>query len=238
MLSPLVYAKLYEVVRSAPDADVLEIGAGRGAATVVIAQALIDSGKRSKVVAVEKFSGGSNVDFGGREENLRRVRDVFEEFGVSGRVELFPYHLTAENLEELEAMISTRDLSVLMIDADGRLDVHVPLLWRRIPPGAPLVLDDYNESYAFEERSERYPLGRTKELTCFRLVNKLVELGYLEIDTVIDHTVFARKRNRPRFDASDVDLLHEQVRGVEREYEAWRAQGSSAPGAGCDPDTC
>ena len=149
MLSPKVYARIYEATMRGPDLDVLEIGAARGAATIVIAKALMSSEKRAKVVAVEKFSGGSNVDFGGKDENLARIRALFDFYGVTHKVTIFAHYLTGENAEEVKALISTEQIGLLLIDADGRLDVSpkgdgpgfvlqrgaVAGAFRAIPPG-------------------------------------------------------------------------------------------------------
>ena len=221
MLSPKVYARIYEATMRGPDLDVLEIGAARGAATIVIAKALLSSEKRAKVVAVEKFSGGSNVDFGGKDENLVRIRALFDFYGVTDKVTIFAHYLTGANVEEVKALISTEQIGLLLIDADGRLDVHLPLVWSRLSSDCPIILDDYRENYDFAVRSERFPLGRTKELTCFRLVNRLRDLGYLKIESIVSNTVFARKARSGSFSESDRTALREEVSSVEREYEAW-----------------
>lgn len=122
MLSPKVYARIYEKVSAAPDSDVIEIGSGRGAGTVVIATALKESGKAGKVVAVEKFEGGSNVGFGTRDENIRRVHTLFEQFGVDDRIAIFPDYLDSDNIEGLMSLVSGGPINCVVIDADGRLN--------------------------------------------------------------------------------------------------------------------
>jgi hypothetical protein len=200
--------------------------------TVVLASAMIDSGKHAKVIAVEKFAGGSNVEFGSKDENLAKIRSLFDAYGVSDRVVLFAEYLTEANAEELQALISTEQVGLLMVDADGRLDVHLPLIWSRLAPHCSIVLDDYRERHEFAVRSEKHPQGRTKELLCFRLVNKLQELGYIEIERVLGNTVFARKARSDVFGADDRAALREEVSSVEREYAAWLAQARAGPSSG------
>jgi hypothetical protein len=112
-----------------------------------------------------------------------------------------------------------------VIDADGRLDVYLPSLWRYLSSDCPIVLDDYEESHDFRPVSDKYPLGKTKQLTCFRLVNRIVELGYLKIETIIGNTVFARRARDGGFKESDLDELRECVEGVRDEYRQWAAAG-------------
>jgi predicted O-methyltransferase YrrM len=229
MLSPRVYARIYERVRATPDLDVLEIGSGRGAGTVVIAKALKDAGKTAKVIAVEKFEGGSNVAFGTKDENLLRVHDLFEHFSVTDKITIFPEYLSGSNIRHLVSLISDERLSCVVIDADGRLNVYLPALWEHLSDDCEIILDDYRESYDFREKSEQYPLGHTKELLCYRLVNRLVELGYIKIDKVVESTVFARKGSKQTISDADLAALDEQAASVERDHEQWlRNRGGSA----------
>ena len=236
MLSPRVYATIYRRVVEAPDNDVVEIGSGRGAGTVVIARALKASGKQSKVIAVEKFEGGSNIGFGSKDENLARIHNIFDEFGVSDRIEIFPEYLTADNVGRLGNLIGTERLSCVVIDADGRLDIYLPALWPYLSDGCVIILDDYRENYSFREKSAQYPLGHTKELLCFRLVNKLVELGHLQVDELIDATIFARKRDHALMRDADLAALREQVESVEREHALWLRGHLAAGSRGHGPD--
>ena len=86
MLPAHVYAELYNVARKAPDLDIVEVGAGGGAGSVSIALALVDAGKSSHLITVEKCEGGSRSKYGGRNENLLWLEQVFKDFGVADRI--------------------------------------------------------------------------------------------------------------------------------------------------------
>jgi len=230
MMPRSVYAKLYRLARRQPEGDVLEIGAGRGAGTLALALGLKHAKKRSKVVAVERFAGGSNVDFGSKDENLVRIRTLLRRYGVEEKVTLFPAFLCEDNLDQLTRLLESELLGLLVIDADGRLDFYLPALWSRLSVNTPIVLDDYRESYHFGHKSERHPLGRTKQLTCFRLVNRLVALGFLEIDLVKRDTVFARKATSAPFQPADIETLRREVASVQHDYEQWLARQATDRG--------
>ena len=218
-----VYVELYRLAKRVPAGAVLEIGAGRGAGTLSLAMGLRDSRKSSKVIAVEKFDGGSNVDFGGKQDNIERIRRLFRRYGVEDRVSLFAEYLKTENFGQLRALIPGDEIAMVVIDADGRLDVHLPLLWQSLARDCPIVLDDYEESRDFRPLSDKYPLGKTKQLTCFRLVNRIVDLGYLKVDRILGHTVFAHRARDGAFTERDRNELRACVEGVRDEYRRWAA---------------
>ena len=69
MLNPKTYKALYEEVRALPDLPFVEVGAASGAGTISIGWAFADSGKRAKILSVEKCEGGSRTRYGGYSDN-------------------------------------------------------------------------------------------------------------------------------------------------------------------------
>lgn len=223
MLSSEVYFNAYREARKVKELDILEIGAARGAGSVSLALGIKESKSSSKLISVEKFDGGSNIEFGNKNANLENIRKLFNQYGVSDIIEVFPEYLEYSNFEKLKSKITTSEIGLLMIDADGRLDIFLPMLWDMIPEGTTIILDDYKENYKFRVKSDRYPQGRTKELTCYRLLNELIRMNKLFKTKLIDATMFTTKTGGA-FSQTELQRLAEIVEGVRAEYGEWLAK--------------
>lgn len=217
MLAPHVYREMYERVRALPDLDIVEIGGAHGAGSIAIAWALLDSGKTSKVITVEKCEGGSRSDFGDKAENLDTIVANLHAFGVADKVDLFPHYLNEENTDNLIAKIDTPQLAGLILDADGRLDRDFKLLWERLAPGALIIVDDYDNRPEYKAIDERNPDGGTKKVLTYRLLNQLETWGLFERDQLIGDTLFGQKPANADFSQFDEDALARIVDDVETE---------------------
>lgn len=104
MLSPRVYETIYRRLRDLPeDGAVLEIGAAKGAATITLAWAMIESGKRGEVVAVEKCEGGSWRD-SPQAANRARLEGNLRAAGVADRVRLVVDWVVPERVAEIRRL--------------------------------------------------------------------------------------------------------------------------------------
>ena len=77
MLSLKVYQRLYDLVCKLPDLDIVEVGGASGTGSIAIATAMRDSGKKNKLIAIEKCEGGSRIEEGSYSENLRQIKTNF-----------------------------------------------------------------------------------------------------------------------------------------------------------------
>lgn len=221
MLEPAVYHRIYREVRALPDLDIVEVGGASGAASVAVFWAMRDSGKRSQLIVVEKCEGGSRIQFGGREENLRRLQGHFEAFGAAGSIVLYPHALTFESGSEVQALIRTREIAAFLHDADGRIDRDFFLFWPRLRAGGLIVIDDFYDVPEFKPPSPRYPDGGTKSLLTFRLLNQFTEWGLFDPTRKVRTTMFGRKppaADFGRFDLAVCDRIRAQV---EQEHVAY-----------------
>jgi predicted O-methyltransferase YrrM len=226
MLQPGTYRALYDAIYRAPEGDILEVGAAAGAGSIVMAWALADAGRDSKVVSVEKCEGGSRLDFGDRDSNYARLMANLRAFGAVERVDLFPHYLTGENAGDLVARFDTPRLGGLVLDADGRLDRDFRLMWPRLSPGAPIVVDDYENYATYEPRTSRMPDGGMKKLLTYRLLNQLEDWGLFVRDRQLGDTVFGHKPMHDDFSAFDRAALERIVSTLDEEYR--RRVGSQA----------
>ena len=222
MLPVKTYAAIYDTIYDAPDLDVVEVGGGSGAGSVTIAKALVESGKSANVIVVEKCEGGSRTQFGNRVDNLEYLETVFEKFGVSHRVRLFPEHLTYENGDQVKSMIRSDKISCLILDADGRIDRDIFLFWELLVDEGSIIIDDYIDRKRFRPISERYPRGGTKEITTFRLTNQFTEWGLIEPVTQIGHTLFCKKPKNARFSTFDIAKVTQIIDQIWEEYKVDR----------------
>lgn len=211
-----VYSGLYDRVKTAPDLDILEIGPYRGASTIAMAWAMQDSGKKSRIVTVEKADGGQWHDPGhGHSENIAVLTSNLARQGVADRVTVFPDRVTDENRSEIVGLLGTDQLAALVHDADGHIDRDFRLFWRLVRPGGLIVIDDYRETpEKFQRPDERRPQGGIKGPLTFRLLNQFIEWGLFEPDEVIGETIFGSKpvgADFARFDQETCDAIHRSV---------------------------
>ena len=217
MLSPSTYRLIYNTVRALPDLPIVEIGGAAGAGSIALAWALQDSGKKSKVVAIEKCDGGSRSNYGGYDENLKIIQDNFRRFGVEERIVLYPHGLSFENGHEMADLIETDEIAAFFHDADGRLDRDFYLFWPRLRPGGLIIVDDYEEKTSnFQAISKLHPTGGAKHLTTFRLLNQMIDWGLFQIDSIKGNTVLGYKPASADFSRFDMRICQKIIRDVQR----------------------
>ncbi len=202
MLPLAVYERLYHEVVALPDADILEIGAAAGTASITIAWAMRDSQKRSKLVIAEKCQGGSRDRYGTREQNLARLEHNLRRFGVADRIRLFPHHVTFENAGQLLALCESEYLAALVLDADGRIHRDFHAFWPRLCEQALIVVDDY------------HPSASRKHERTWRLLNCMIEWGLIEPIEVVGDTYFGRKPSGATMDRFDLEHCRRIVEEV------------------------
>lgn len=225
MLSPDVYREFYQRVKALPDYDILEIGGAHGAGSISMAWGLIDSGKSSKVITVEKCEGGSRSDFGGRSENLDTIVANLKAFGVDHKVDLFPHFLTEKNANKVVKKIDTKHLAALVMDADGRLDRDFKFFWDRLMPGGLIIVDDYDNVPEFTKVNARSPDGGTKKVMTYRLLNQLEDWGLFEREILIGDTLFGKKPLNSDFSKFNPKVMEKLIVELERERDAFLQKG-------------
>lgn len=216
------YRSLYRTVQRASGDVFVEIGAGSGTSTVVIAQALVSKGGASTLISAEKFEGGHYSDFGERDDNITRFHQLLDRFQVRDRVTVFPHYVTEETVGDLRNLVGDQRLMGIFIDADGRIDRLLPSIWGLLPKDAPIVFDDYsNDIKWFRPVSNRYPQGGSKHLRCYRMVHTLEKLGLIRIDEIVYGTVFTTKISDRDMGEDDLESLGNTNKSVDKVYAQW-----------------
>jgi hypothetical protein len=207
LLSPEVYAEIYATFRSVSHSDVVEIGGASGSASIAIGWALKEGRRNAKLVVVEKCEGGTRTKFGNYDANLMRFWNAISRNGVRKYIDLVPEYLTFENGNQVLSKVTTEHIGGLMIDADGHIHRDFWLFWRRLAPGAPIVIDDYHES-----------LGPKHALT-FALLTQMIRWGMIVERKIVSTTFFGSKGTDDSFAKFDLGICEEIVASVCRDWK-------------------
>jgi hypothetical protein len=136
MLPPAVYKKIYEIARTG--GLIIEVGTALGAATVALALGLRDSGKPGRVVTFDPMTGGPMRSLSNPERRADVVRSNLDYFEAADCVDI----VTKTLPEGVFALGKDEPISVLMLDADGRIDRDLLTVRSRLRTGTKLIIDD------------------------------------------------------------------------------------------------
>jgi len=208
-----VYAEIYRIVRKLPDYDIVEVGAATGAASIVIAKAMQDSGKKSRLIAVEKCEGGSREKIGDYAANLRLLEDNLRKFKVDDKVVLFPHRIGLKSAQ-ITALIKTGKIAAFIYDADGKIYRDFDLFWPLLIPGGAIIIDDYAKIAASN------PVTDIKREMTNILVEKMIEWGLFKKVALIHATIFGIKPINADFSKFDLNLCQEIGCEYQRRFDA------------------
>ena len=216
MLAPGIYKEIYESLYKLPDLDVVEVGGAAGSGSISAAWGMLESGKKSHLIVIERCEGGSRARYGDYNTNLQIILDNFRKFGVLDQIVLFPYNLTFENQVEAKALIQTPQIAGLVHDADGRLDRDFAIFYPLLTDNGLIIVDDY-ENIPLNRRQTG---GDTKKLITYRLLNQLLDWELVKIDKVMGNTVFGHKPIGADFSRFSLERCAEIVRTTQNERAA------------------
>jgi len=192
MLRGEIYSKLYSYAFDINAGNIIEVGSAHGAGTVSLALGVKESGGSATVVGVEKGEGGSRSRYGSKEDNISTLASNVEKYDVEDYVDLVDRRLNVE--DGLPADITERvPFSLVVLDADGRLNRDFKLLYEHILPGSVIVIDDYAPMREYREPTERRPAGGGKHYRTLTYANHLLDEGYLNKYATFDGTLIATK---------------------------------------------
>lgn len=194
MLSERVYQRIYETARDAPSGSFVEVGAAHGAGTVTLAHALRDGGRHNaKVYSFEKIVGGSREKFGDFEQNRKIIEDNISKFDLTDTIEMIFGDVGAEHVR----VAADEPISLLMLDADGRLDRDFGFFFDRLAPSAPIIIDDVSCHVRAKCLSKTFETHHLRIDQKHRISDLLVGLfrhhGLIEGE-MVDSTFFGYKR--------------------------------------------
>jgi predicted O-methyltransferase YrrM len=172
----------------------VEVGTAHGAATVALAAGAAEGGQPFRMVTVDPFGGplSSRAAHGSPTDNMRIVESNLARFGVAEHVEI-----VRGTVDDLVRRDDINDVSVLVIDADGRIDRDLYALYDRLAPGCTIVLDDVDGPIYLAEIGGRRILAQKHRLGAL-LARAFIDAGVLRDEERLHATGFYRLGDAPR----------------------------------------
>lgn len=192
MLPIEVYLRLYDIGRSIGGGVMIEVGTAHGAATIALALGAKSAGHAFKIITVDPFGGAlsSRSQYGSVSDNVNIVRRNFAAFDVADHIEIIVG--TSADLPSDEIA----GASFLMIDADGRIDRDLALIYDHLAPDATIVLDDIDDATFAYTRNGRRILDQKHRIASL-LTKAYVDAGVLTKPTRMHSTGFYEKGSAP-----------------------------------------
>ena len=213
MMPLLVYERIYQTAYRAQAGDMLELGAAYGGATISLARAIIDSQKKSRLFAVESGGGvGSSLaKLGPQDFNLARLRENINYFSCHSVVTVIPEKIDAAE----KYLIEAQPFSLLMIDADGKIDRDFLLFYNRLRSGADIIIDDYRAESRPDQGTAANPRG--KGWSTYLFVNYFLRLGLIKKKSLVGDTIFCQK---PKKITGPVKFNEEELASIRASMKA------------------
>jgi predicted O-methyltransferase YrrM len=189
MLALDVYERLYDIGSKLGSGLFLEVGTAHGAATISLALGAKSAGSDFKIITVDPFGGifSSRTRYGSVEDNIKIVRNNFVHFDVDSYVTVIAG--TSANLIRDERVSGVK---FLMVDADGRIDRDLALLFPILSDDATIVLDDIDGA-VFSTHINNRPMLDQKHRIANLLVDEFLKSGILREPERLGDTGFYKK---------------------------------------------
>lgn len=172
MLSPQVYARVHDTARRG--GLIVEVGTALGAATVALALGLKSAGVPGHVYTFDPMTGGPRRSVKSPEQRIARIEESLARYGVSDLVTITPRDLASG----LEVLPAGQPISVLMLDADGRIDRDLETLQGRLATDCALIIDDVADRVRVKRQGSTYRIDSKMRLS-WLLTNMLIDAGKL-----------------------------------------------------------
>jgi predicted O-methyltransferase YrrM len=194
------YRRIYETAEACGGGTFVEIGTYCGAATLALALGARASGKDFRIFTADLLRPGIGAEGATVDEKMAGLRKTFAEFGVEDRIGF--HHGTSR---ELVAAADPGRVDLLLLDGGGRLEMDLALLWDRLAPGCPIVIDDI-DGRTFVRRGGGGTVVDQKHRISKLLADRFVDSGLLIPDGSILGTGWYRK-SEAEANAERIELL-------------------------------
>jgi hypothetical protein len=198
MMRSEVYHAIYNHARKAPGDQFVELGTAHGAATVCLAAALFDTGRINGCVhTFDRFYGYSRRGFlRNAAGNIEFVRKILNVFGMSELVEIYRVDLANMPSEIYE---SIKDIGLLMLDVDGRIDRDLGRFYDSMLPEAAVVVDDVADRVRVKIGADGAVKVDQKHKLTRLLISSAERAGLVKCTNLVNQTWFGNKANGARF---------------------------------------
>ena len=192
MLTAKVYLEIYNRAKQLPEGNIVEVGTCHGSVTIALALGIKESFIEGRVYSFDKLTGGNRKQFGDEKDNLKIVLDNFKKYHVKDYITMIVGYV--EDEYEKNADEIGRNLTALILDADGRIDRDFRYFYNALKPGALIVIDDYEDKVKIKyDKSNAVLDVDMKHKLTYELVNLFKKAGLLEVEYSMGKTVFAKK---------------------------------------------
>lgn len=192
LLSPEVYACMFEYAAREKPGTVLEIGTAHGAGTIALALGCQSVGHAARIRTVDVFAAtatipSSRAKFGDSAANKDIVLGHFTRCGVAGLIDLFVG--TSDDFAGSDQVPERIDM--LVLDADGRIDRDLMFYGPRLKEDALVMIDDVDGIARVKRASGRMAID-LKHVISKKLLDMMVVEGMLRVERLVGNTVFCR----------------------------------------------
>lgn len=188
MLPVEVYRRLFDSFAHIDPEPIIEIGTAHGAATTAMGLGSRYFKKRHKIFTVDIFGGrfSSRRAYGSPDENLQIVVENLKRAEILDRVNIFKG--TSEDFARSEHC--PQSISMLMLDADGRIDRDFLLYYSKLKPGGQIVIDDADTEIFLSLNADKEAYIDLKHRITSLLVDRLNRSGYITDLEMVSNTLF------------------------------------------------
>jgi predicted O-methyltransferase YrrM len=184
MMRPEVYKAIYQHALKAKPGDMVEVGTAHAASTVCLALAIKNAGREGRVFTFDRHAAGSRSKYGDAAANVRIARDNLKTFGVDDIVEI-----VIGDVAEGHIACQSRNLSLLMIDADGQVDRDMRLFGDRLLEQAPVIIDDFALRGRARDLKTHLRIDQKHRIT-YHLTELFEDAGVIEKTHQVNETWF------------------------------------------------
>lgn len=191
MLPQAVYQAVFDEVRANGCHHIVEIGTAHGAATIAMALGAMAQQTRCRIWTIDRLGGqfSSRSIFGSPEQNEQIVLRNLQHANVADLVQLF-----VGSSDDFFASGSCPDqIDFLLLDADGRIDRDLMYFYPRMPPGAPIIIDDVDSVVLLSRTSTGTPYIDNKHRLTALLLDAFIREGYVLMRYRLANTAFCQR---------------------------------------------
>jgi predicted O-methyltransferase YrrM len=220
MLPHEVYTQLFRLALELRIGSVLEIGTAHGAATAAIALGTQQARSQVRIYTVDSFGGrfSSRRAYGSPDDNLNIVRNNFKALGIDSLITVFKgtsdEFCSSSHLPQL--------ISMLMLDADGRIDRDFNYYYELVAKDGIIIIDDVDDNIFLNLNSDGEPYVDLKHRISNLLVSRYEDIGLIKDIEIISNTLFCRstgvKIDRGVFEKVSLDAYRELVFASGKDY--------------------
>lgn len=194
MLPFAVYEEIYRTAQCSNAQSIVEVGTAHGAATIALALGAASRGPGYSVWTVDRLGGrfSSRCRYGTAKQNETIVMENLRRAGVGERVRLF----VGSSDDFVAAGQCPEKIDLVMLDADGRIDRDLMHFYRKMPVGAPLIIDDVDSEIYLSRSFEGAPYVDLKHRITNLLISAFADAGFVRIEKRIENTAFLRRGDR------------------------------------------